>query len=187
MGRYRARDLWLTPGLLSLARLPFAALFPFLVDNPPAAFALLIATGVTDVVDGWYARRFGQATPTGAVLDPLADKCFVAVVIVTFLVTGRFGAVQLLMLSAREIGELPLVVWWAFSRSQRRRRASEPGANISGKLSTATQFVTIGAVILGYRYSDLLLWAAAATGLWAAVLYWFRELSAARADGEPKP
>jgi cardiolipin synthase len=180
MGRYRARDLLSVPGLISLARLPLATLFPVVVENPPAAIAALVATGLTDVLDGWYARRFGQATPTGAVLDPLTDKVFMGVVVVTFLLTGRFGLSEVVLLAARDIGELPLIFWWAFSRSQRRRKAGEPRPNLLGKLSTTLQFFTIGAVIIGYEHIELMLFATAATGVCAAALYWARELPAAR-------
>ena len=38
------------------------------------ALSTFVAAGVTDVLDGIIARRFGQKTPIGAVLDPLADK-----------------------------------------------------------------------------------------------------------------
>jgi len=182
MGRYRLQDLFSVPGLLSLSRLPLAALFPFVVDEPPVAFSLLVVAGLTDVLDGWYARRFGKATPTGAVIDPLTDKLFVGVVVLTFLLTGRFGLRELLLLSTREIGEFPLVFWWAASRAQRRRKADQPRPNLPGKLSTAMQFIAIGSVLLKYGHSDLLLIAAAAVGSCAAAFYWIRELSAARAE-----
>jgi cardiolipin synthase len=180
MGRYRARDLLSVPGLLSLTRLPLAALFWLEADDPPAALSILLATGLTDVLDGWYARRFGQVTPTGTVLDPLTDKIFVAVVVVTFLLTGRFGVVELLLLSARDIGELPLLFWWAASPSQLRRMVREPRPILLGKLSTTLQFVAIAGVILGYEHIELLLVVTAATGVCAAALYWARALRAAR-------
>ena len=182
MGRYRARDLLSVPGLLSLARLPLAALFPVVVDHPPAAIAVLALTGLTDMADGWYARRFGQATPTGAVVDPLTDKCFVGTVAVSFLLTGRFDFLQLLLLTMREIGELPLLGWWTVSRSQRRRRTDLPRPNLPGKVATTLQFITIVSVLLRYQHSDLLLIATAMTGSWAAALYWIRYLFASRAE-----
>jgi phosphatidylglycerophosphate synthase len=81
MGAYRARDLLRVPSLLSLARLPLAAAFVLLVDRPPVLVLVLVAAGVTDVLDGWYARRFDQVTATGAVVDPITDKLFVLTVV----------------------------------------------------------------------------------------------------------
>ena len=77
-GRFGARDLLPVPGLLSLARLPLAAAFPLVVSRPPAACAVPAAAACTDVLDGWWARRFGQVTATGAALDPLTDRTFAA-------------------------------------------------------------------------------------------------------------
>ncbi len=41
------------------------------------ALAIFIAAGITDLVDGWYARRFGQLSTLGRMLDPIADKLLV--------------------------------------------------------------------------------------------------------------
>ena len=71
---YRARDLLLVPGLLSLARVPLACVFPFVIGWPLIALAVLLVAGFTDVADGWYARRFDQATSTGAVGAPRPAK-----------------------------------------------------------------------------------------------------------------
>jgi CDP-diacylglycerol--glycerol-3-phosphate 3-phosphatidyltransferase/cardiolipin synthase len=70
MGLYRARDLVRVPGLLTLMRVPLAAAFPFVLGRPLVALGVLAAAGLSDVLDGWYARRFGQVTPTGTALDP---------------------------------------------------------------------------------------------------------------------
>ena len=87
MGAYRAGDLLTVPGLLSLARVPLGLLFPFVVD--PWASLLVVATaGLSDMLDGWYARRFGKETATGALLDPLSDKFFVAAMVLTLLLRG---------------------------------------------------------------------------------------------------
>ena len=41
------------------------------------ALAIFILAAVTDMLDGWYARRFGQWTTIGRMLDPIADKLLV--------------------------------------------------------------------------------------------------------------
>ena len=57
MAQLVVRDLWRIPGLLSLSRIPLAALFILLTANPPAAIAVLFLAALTDVADGWFARR----------------------------------------------------------------------------------------------------------------------------------
>jgi CDP-diacylglycerol--glycerol-3-phosphate 3-phosphatidyltransferase/cardiolipin synthase len=182
---YRARDLLLVPGILSLTRVPLAIAFPFVASRPYAALALLVTAGLTDVLDGFWARRFDQATPTGAVIDPITDKLFVASVVVTLLVQGRLRPLDLVLLSTREIGELPLVVWFVVSHASRKARAEQPLANLPGKTATLLQFVTVAVALFGSRYLEGLLVATAIAGGVAAIAYWWRELKAAHARMSP--
>jgi cardiolipin synthase len=69
------------PNLLSLVRLALIPLFLgfLLTEQDLAALATLIAASVTDLLDGYLARRLNQVTKLGAVLDPMADRlCIVA-------------------------------------------------------------------------------------------------------------
>ncbi len=73
---------WLTvPNALTLARL--AAIIPFAVlashGRDSAALVLFVLAGITDTLDGTIARRFGQSSKAGRLLDPLADKLFTGV------------------------------------------------------------------------------------------------------------
>ncbi len=179
-GRYRARDLLTVPGLLSLARVPMAACFPWVVDQPRFAFALLCAAAVSDVLDGWYARRFRQVTPTGCAVDPLTDKLFVLTVAVALVTQRKLSAGAVLLLSTREIGELPLVVWLALNDRARGVRAEQPAANVPGKVATVLQFAAVSAALFRAPRTDALIAVAAIGGIFAAVTYWKRALQIAR-------
>ncbi len=179
---YRARDLLLVPGLLSLARIPLAILFPFVVARPLLALGVLLVSGATDVVDGWWARRYGQTTATGAAVDPITDKLFVASVVVTLVVMGKLPPVGIALLATREIGELPLVLWIAASHASRKARVEQPLANFPGKMATLLQFAAVAAALFGSPYTDGLLVATALVGALAAASYWVRELKRFRAD-----
>lgn len=70
------------PNLLSAFRL---LLIPFILlalirGMKYPTLGLMVVSGVTDWVDGWVARRFGQITSLGKVLDPLGDKLTIGVV-----------------------------------------------------------------------------------------------------------
>ncbi len=173
MTALEARDLVRVPSLLSLLRIPLAAAFPFFIERPAAAIAILCAAGASDVLDGWYARRFHQTTATGAIVDPVTDKIFVLTVALTLVVTGKLSIPILLLLGTRDIGELPLVTWLALDKRM-RDRVHETTSNVLGKAATALQFATVVAAIAGApapavlaaAVSTAILGAAAAIGYW---------------------
>jgi CDP-diacylglycerol--glycerol-3-phosphate 3-phosphatidyltransferase/cardiolipin synthase len=182
MGEFRWRDLVLVPSLLSFMRIPLAMLFPFVLTSRPAALAILCLAGASDVLDGWYARRFGQATTTGAVVDPVTDKLFVLAVVTTLVIAHILPLMSVLLLSTREIGETPLIFWFFVNQRLRRARATKAAANLPGKLATGFQFLTIAAALLRARYTHEMLLVTAGAGAVAAVVYWMRELAALRQE-----
>ena len=165
MWHYRVRDLVRVPGLLSLSRVPLAVAFPFVVGRPEIAFGVLVIAGLSDVLDGWYARRFGQVTATGSALDPITDKLFVLTVAVTLVVARLLSWVDVLLLSTRELGELPLVLWLALSAEARRVRVAHPEANAAGKMATAIQFASVSGALFHAAHEGVLVGAAAVAGV----------------------
>src|SRR5438876_1476513 len=73
--QYRSAVLT-TANQLTILRIVFVPVFTILLAYGEIGWALstFVAAGITDVLDGVIARRFGQKTSIGAVLDPLADK-----------------------------------------------------------------------------------------------------------------
>lgn len=176
MGSYRVRDLLLVPGIVSLLRVPLGVVFFWVVERPALALAVLLAGGLTDVADGWYARRAQQVTATGAVLDGVVDKLFVGAVAAALWLHGKLNALALAALSVREIGETPLALLWAFTGVGRQRGGEKPRANALGKLTTTLQFMTLATVTVGLPIARLLLFLTFVVGTFAAVGYWARAL-----------
>lgn len=77
--------IWNIPNLLTFFRVlaaPFVALVFAIFEGPLAgwiAFALFVLAALTDFVDGWAARRWGQISEIGKMLDPIADKAMVTI------------------------------------------------------------------------------------------------------------
>ena len=174
--RYHVRDLATLPGILSLLRLPLAVLFVLLLDEPWAALAVLATAGVSDVVDGWLARRLGLVSATGAALDPITDKAFAITVAVALVVGGKLTLGQTLLINVRELFELPLALWILGSHRARLRRVDHASANLSGKVATVVQFGAIASALLGLPQTGVWVAATAILGLVAAATYWRREL-----------
>jgi CDP-diacylglycerol--glycerol-3-phosphate 3-phosphatidyltransferase/cardiolipin synthase len=174
-----AHDLVRVPGLISLSRLPLAALFPLTVGRRRWAMGVLAVAGATDLLDGWYARRFHQQTSTGALIDGATDKVFVFTVIASLAISGSISAIEIALLATRDLGELVLGLRLAADRRQ-RRRLKVPAANTGGKVATTLQYAAVAASILESRLRSVLVGAAAITGVLASASYWKRELAAAR-------
>jgi CDP-diacylglycerol--glycerol-3-phosphate 3-phosphatidyltransferase/cardiolipin synthase len=139
---------------------------------------LALAAG-TDILDGYIARRYGLATPTGAVVDGVTDKLFVGVVLTTLLLTNTMSVAELVLLGTRELGELPLLVWVAASAKARRRKV-EDQANVFGKAATVLQFSAIVAMLVHSPIRTVLVALTVLVGAGAAVSYWHRVIVARR-------
>lgn len=71
-----------------------------------AAAALFLVACVTDLLDGWIARRYGIDTPLGQYLDPLADKLLVVAVLIVLAAVPpepRVPAWMVVVITAREL------------------------------------------------------------------------------------
>ena len=173
-----ARDLVRVPGLLSLSRIPLAAAFPLTLGHAAWGIGVLIAAGATDLLDGWYARRFHQESRTGAALDGFTDKVFVLTVVGSLTAFGAMKLPEVVLLGTRELGELALAV--RLAADPRRRRVRVRSANLAGKLATTLQYAAIVAILLGLERRGLLVGATALAGLIATATYWTRDVEALR-------
>jgi phosphatidylglycerophosphate synthase len=99
------------------------------------------------------------------------------VVVLTLVASDRLSILGAVLLGTRELGEAPLVAWWALHPEKRRARAEDPRSNALGKLCTTLQFAAILACLLGSGWLDALLFATGASGIVAATNYWRRELT----------
>src|SRR2546430_206726 len=113
----------------------------------PAAGLLFAAAGVTDSLDGYFARRLGQSSRLGAFLDPVADKLIVAVALV--LLVSRDSHTLIVLTAAviigREITISALREWMAEIGARRKVAVSQ-----LGKYKTILQI--IGLSLMLYRW-----------------------------------
>jgi CDP-diacylglycerol--glycerol-3-phosphate 3-phosphatidyltransferase len=115
--------------------------------SDPAAGLLFAAAGITDSLDGYYARKLGQTSRLGAFLDPVADKLIVAVALV--LLVSKDPRIVVVITAAiiigREIAISALREWMA-EIGQRTKVAVSP----LGKLKTILQIVGLSMML--YRW-----------------------------------
>ncbi|HEX4512495.1 MAG TPA: CDP-diacylglycerol--glycerol-3-phosphate 3-phosphatidyltransferase [Polyangiaceae bacterium] len=138
------------PNLLTMARIVMIPLFLALLDEdtPRAGFwAALVFTlaALTDLVDGWLARKMNVVSVLGKLLDPLADKLIVMACLVWMVPMGRIPAWVVVLLLGRDIAVTGL-------RSVAASEGVVIAAGEEGKAKTALQMIGIICLILGYPY-----------------------------------
>ncbi|MEV6705308.1 CDP-alcohol phosphatidyltransferase family protein [Micromonospora wenchangensis] len=169
-----AADRVLTlPNLISFVRLLGVPLFLWLflvVEADVAAIVVLAIGGTSDWVDGWIARRLGQVSRLGELLDPLADRLYILATLLAFtareVVPWPFTAALL----ARELlllGSLAVL---------RRHGYGPPPVHYVGKTATFLLLAAFPVLLLAAATTSVTATTAAAIGWglawWGLVLYW---------------
>lgn len=148
------------PNLITIARIVVCPVIFVLAIAPVAslrfwAFVLFVVAGVSDVWDGWLARKHGWVTDLGKFLDPVADKLLVASTFIPFYYISRQGPEW----HVPWWGPLPLwVVLLIFGReflitafrSYAVRRGIVIAAGASGKRKAVYQSLFIGGLLFWY-------------------------------------
>jgi len=122
------------------------------------SFIIFTLATFTDALDGFFARRSGQITVLGQLLDPTADKLLVASVLVCLVGAGTVPAWIAVIIIGREVAVTGF-----------RAIASSKGINIPasrlGKIKMTLETITIGLLLLGERILGPLYFLAG-VGLW---------------------
>lgn len=195
-------QLWNLPNMLTVARIlviPLFVWFTYDADPWSSAWAAIIFSlaSITDVVDGYLARKWNQITVVGKLLDPLADKLLVTAAFVMMVHLGRLSAWVVIVLLARE-----------FIITGLRTIAANEGMIISagqeGKWKTSFQLTGIIALCIHFVHplwlvfwtfevdynsvGKALIYVATALSVWSAGVYFkdFLDLLAKRGSAPPK-
>jgi CDP-diacylglycerol--glycerol-3-phosphate 3-phosphatidyltransferase len=137
-----------------------------------AAIAAFLVAAVSDAFDGWVARRFGQTSRLGAVLDPLADKGLLLSAIITLSVSPWNYALPLwfpVLVIARDVVIVTGCVVVRFVTDELEVKPSW-----TGKVATALQMVAVAWVMLQIPHNEGAVWAAGVFTLISGVDYVIR-------------
>lgn len=149
------QEFWNLPNMLTVARIFMIPLFVWLLYDGDPWFSVMAASvftiaAITDVVDGFLARRWNMITVTGKLLDPMADKLIVAAALIMMVRLGRVPAWIVIVLLSRE-----------FIVNGLRQVAASEGLVIAagqeGKWKTALQLAGIIALCIHYTHPVFLL------------------------------
>jgi cardiolipin synthase len=164
--------IWTIPNVISFLRLLGVPLFLYLLlvaEADVAAVVVLMIGGTTDWVDGWVARRFGQVSRLGELLDPFADRLYILATLIAFtvrdVVPWQFAAA---LLAREAVMAVCLLVL-------RRAGFGPPSVHYAGKTAT---FVLLGAfpLLLLAKVAPGAAWLFSPFGWglawWGLFLYW---------------
>lgn len=107
-----ADRLFTIPNVLSTLRLVGVPVFLYLVLGPHAdgwALIILMVSGVTDYLDGKLARMLNQTSKLGTLLDPLADRLYIASTLIALTIRGIVPLWLLIVLVLRDVALLTTV------------------------------------------------------------------------------
>lgn len=176
------------PNIMTLTRLASIPVFVAVFYLPYqwadlAAAGLFLVAGITDLLDGYLARRLGQISRFGAFLDPVADKLMVAAALVMLVQSHAtlWMAAPAIVIISREITVSALREWMA-EVGQRARVA----VSSIGKIKTVLQISAITGLLADRPLKDAsemlvmtpfhwftytLLYAATLLTLWSMLVY----------------
>jgi cardiolipin synthase len=160
---------------LSLVRIPLGALFLLVVNRLPLALAVLAAAAVSDVLDGWAARRHRRPDDhqrhRGDWLDPFCDKVFVTAMLIGIWRVHHPPLSVLALVVTREMLQGVSLAVYRLVPSLRRGPPYNYRAHILGKATTVAQFLTATALVLDQPLSRPLAVACAVLGLVTVLVY----------------
>jgi len=150
MERRSGEKFWNAPNLITLSRVALVPVFALMLFQKRAFGALLVVflAGLSDVLDGFAARRWHQETKIGRLIDPLADKILLSTAYILLAIRSLgFTHVIPLWLTAVVIARDVIIVAGAAVISLIRGPREFP-PTVFGKASTIFQVATVFWVIL---------------------------------------
>ena len=172
---------WTIPNVLTLLRIILIPILVIVFYMPgqwtyQLSAAIFGIAALTDLLDGYLARRLNQTSPFGAFLDPVADKLMVAVALVLLVQDNPapLFAIPAAIIIGREIAISALREWMAEIGAR-----TKVAVSVVGKLKTTLQMIAI--LLLLYKIplgvfpthtvGLVLLYIAAGLTLWSMVVY----------------
>ncbi|CAI6081982.1 CDP-alcohol phosphatidyltransferase family protein [Cohnella sp. JJ-181] len=163
------------PNLLTMSRFVMIPVFLalYLGGHPVWALVVVFAAGLTDMLDGYIARRSGLVTQIGIMLDPLADKLMMLAVVGALLAEGEIPWSAAGVMAFREVGMIATGAFFHF-----RGKRTVP-ANSYGKLTTVIYYLAIVLLILDLPWGLAALWFAVVLSFLTSFVYFtsFKELN----------
>jgi cardiolipin synthase len=158
------------PNLLTIARILMVPLLIWLIisGNFGFAFAIFVAAGITDGVDGFIAKNYDSVTELGAYLDPLADKLLLVSIYVVLGLQGFLPDWLVILVVSRDVMIVGAVILsWLVGKPVRMQPLILSKANTTVQITLAAMI--IGALAFAEPHPVLILWGSVVVGFLTVV------------------
>lgn len=142
----------ITIGRFFLIPIYFLLFFSNHPYNTELAFLVLVVAGLSDMLDGYLARKYEWVTQIGILLDPLADKLMMISVILSFLIAQMISWWAAAVFFIRDIG---MIVSAAFFHVKGKKPVP---ANLYGKITTVLFYIAFLLIMFRVPYAEPFLW-----------------------------
>ncbi|KAL5339679.1 CDP-alcohol phosphatidyltransferase-domain-containing protein [Aspergillus crustosus] len=152
-------NIYTVPNILTFSRLIAAPLVGYFLvyDYHATALALFAYAGITDLVDGYIARRYNLQTVVGTIIDPMADKLLMTISVACLAVNGSIPVWLAVIILGRDVGLAISAVYYRWvslpppKTMARYWDFSLPSAEVKptgiSKVNTALQLLLVGSAM----------------------------------------
>ena len=161
------------PNILSISRIILLIPIIILFENNLYLSSLFafVAASVTDFLDGYFARRDGQTSDLGALLDLIADKVFVSTLLIWM--TFNFDSVVILISSILIVSREISISYLRLFLISKEKGMREVKSDLLGKFKTTFQMVGLGFILISPLTPELIFKISLITLFFAAVTSWY--------------
>ena len=161
------------PNILSISRILFLIPIIFLFEKE--LFLLSLATyllaSITDYLDGYFARLNNQTSDLGALLDQIADKLFVSILLIwmTFNFESKLILISSILIVSREIS----ISYLRLLIVSRSKHLDEVKPDLLGKYKTTIQMTGLGLILITPITPNYILDFSLALLMFSALISWY--------------
>lgn len=140
-----SKKIFTIPNIISMFRLLLIPIFIWsymIIENYLLTIILLAVSGISDIVDGFIARRFNMVSDVGKVLDPVADKFTQFAIIICLIFRFNYMIIPFIFLLIKEVSDV--ITGIAVIKTTK----TVNGAEWHGKLATVFIYIMMAAHII---------------------------------------
>ncbi len=163
---------WTISNLLSISRIILVAPIAYFLLSKEIpyhreyAILFILLAMITDILDGYFARRFQEISELGKILDPLADKIGVGLVVIILTISGDIPLWFMIAILARDgiifLGGIYL----------KKKKGIIPASAMPGKIAVVASSITLVLAILHLKtLQEIFLWSSVLLMLYSFIDY----------------